>query len=800
MRSKCKRFLAVLLVMCLTLSVCSCKKKKKLKEDTVKDSDPYYQATVTEVGLDPEIRMGVLYFEESGARIIGHSVVSYYEILRDYPEELHRMLDNLTEPTTEEIAYILKTVEECYERGLVIYDLDGQELSRIDLPYNSEPVAVAEGRDGEILCLVSHTNFDDFRQTWELLVYSMEGVQTGSVSLPEDVNVWTQTIMVTSDGKIILSEYGAVTVFSENGKRIGTLVDDSFSGTVVESGGKYYVTLYDYPDGNEEGVIVCQELDVEKVMLIGERRALGSPSADIISGGDGKCYTIDGNGIKKVDPNSGNSEEFFKWDYTDVNYSGYANSIHVMSDNQIAFLRTDNETDASTGLLTSHTYIVHLQRAEGNPHVGKKYIDMGTIGNPMNDLLDYVVAYNTKDGNTSRIRVVDYSAEVAADLPYMKKQTMLAAKVYEDMVAGKGPDILVNFSCFSQFNSGEVLVDLNPYVDGENGLNREEYFDNVLSAFENKEKLFQIPVCFDIRGLLGNREMIGDRPGWTYSEFHQIVDTFPDGVSVFPYVEYEVLLENMLYDSMLSFVNYSKKEVYFDGDEFRQLLNIVKEYGENIQGEKEYRSNYGVPMIDNDDGFDRTPLRMMNDRKLALMPTEIVNLYQYAENRSILSGNTVYIGMPSPDGAGLSVEPILTLAISAFSTSKDAAWDFIRLLFDEDSQYTYTSSLGSIPLNRKAFDRINDDSFSDNQLLIEQFELNTQVDYMPMPEDMVRIQESDTQGFKELVEKASTIATSDPEIIAIIEDEAFDYFMDLKSVDEVCRIIQERASDVISKR
>ena len=361
-------------------------------------------------------------------------------------------------------------------------------------------------------------------------------------------------------------------------------------------------------------------------------------------------------------------------------------------------------------------------------------------------------------------------------------------------------DILVDFSCFSQFNSGEVLVDLNPYVDGENGLNREEYFDNVLSAFENKEKLFQIPVCFDIRGLLGNREMIGDRPGWTYSEFHQIVDTFPDGVSVFPYVEYEVLLENMLYDSMLSFVNYSKKEVYFDGDEFRQLLNIVKEYGENIQGEKEYRSNYGVPMIDNDDGFDRTPLRMMNDRKLALMPTEIVNLYQYAENRSILSGNTVYIGMPSPDGAGLSVEPILTLAISAFSTSKDAAWDFIRLLFDEDSQYTYTSSLGSIPLNRKALDRINDDSFSDNQLLIEQFELNTQVDYMPMPEDMVRIQESDTQGFKELVEKASTIVTSDPEIIAIIEDEAFDYFMDLKSVDEVCRIIQERASDVISKR
>jgi hypothetical protein len=800
MRSKCKRILSALLITGILFSVCSCKKKKQ-QEDIVKENDPYYQATVTDVGLDPEMRKGSLYFEESGAQIIGHSVVSSYEILHDYPEELYRMLDILYDPDSEDIAYILKTVEECYERGLVIYDLDGQELSRIDLPFNNAPAAIAEGRDGEILCLVSHTDFESFGQSWELLIYSMEGVQTGAVSLPDDLDPWTQTLMVTSDGKIIISEYGSISIFSANGELIGTLADASISGTVVENGGKYYVTMYDIPEDDDEGVTVVQELDVEKAMLIGERRALGSSmSADIISGGDGKCYTIDGNGIERVDLNSGKSEEFFKWDYTDVNYHSSArDSIRVVSDNQIAFLRTEYETDASTGFETARTQIVHLQRAEKNPHVGKKYIDMGTIGNPMDDLLDYVVSYNTREGNTSRIRVVDYSNEVAADIPYMKKQSMLAAKVYEDMLAGKGPDILVNFSCFSQFNSGEVLVDLNPYVDGKNGLNREEYFDNVLSAFENKDQLFQIPVCFDIRGLLGNREMIGERPGWTYSEFHQIVDSFPDDVSVFPYVEYEELLENLLYDSMLSFVNYSKKEVYFDGDEFRQLLSIVKEYGENLQDEEKYRSTYGVPMID-DDGVDNTPLRMMNDKKLALMPTEIVNLYQIAENRSILSGETVYIGMPSPDGAGVSAEPILTLAISAFSTSKEEAWDFIRRLFDEDSQYTYTSSLGSIPLNRKAFDRINEDSFSDNQMLVEQFEQNTQVDYMPMPEGLVRIQESDMQGFKELVEKTSTIVTSDPEIIAIIEDEAADYFMGLTTVDEVCSIIQQRASEVLSKR
>ncbi|MBR6255528.1 MAG: extracellular solute-binding protein [Clostridiales bacterium] len=796
MHSKGKRILAGLLVICMSFSVCSCKKKKKEEQRLVLETDPYYQAKVTELKFEPEKGKNYQYFRMNDPKIIGNSVVSPYEILNEYPKELKDILQSIysnIDYIEYDLVRVMNMVQQSYDRGLLIYDFDGQELSRIELPFNSEVVTIAEGRNGEILCLVEHVDFNTLKRTREILIYSMEGIQTGSVKLPEDMDVWIQTFMVTSEGSYIFSGYGFIEIISDKGERIGTIEDEGIDGIIVEAGGDYYSMMYTYPEGEGTGEAGYEKLDIKEVKLTGENRKIASLTTDVVPGGDGKTYTLDGNGIRRVDLASGQVEDFLNWNDSDVNYTSYASdSIRVISEDNVAFLRTDYETDKITGDWVTRTKIVSLKKADKNPHVGKKYIDMGTIGNPPEDLLDYVVNYNTTEGNTARIRVVDYSSEVSQDIPYMKQQTMLAAKVYEDMTAGKGPDILVNFSCFSQFNSGEVLVDLNPYVDGENGLKREEYFDNVLSAFENRDKLFQIPVCFDIRGLLGNEKMVGKRPGWTYSEFNQIADTFPSDVEVFPEMEYNDLLEKLLSDAMLSFVDYTKKEVYFDGDEFRQLLSIVKEYG-GLSSEESDPSN-SVP------GSALTPVGKMNSSKLALLPMEVYNLYQYAENRSILSGNTIYVGVPSPDGTGVSAQPVLTLAISSFSTSKEESWAFIRRLFDEDSQYTYTSSLGSIPLHRKAFDRINDDSLADNRMLVEQFETDSNNNGNPMPDSLVRITDSDATGFKALVENASTIVTSDPEIFSIIEEEAAFYFSDAKSVDEVCRIIQQRTSEAVSKR
>ena len=801
MRAKSKRVLSLFLILCLLITSASChKKSKKQSAETVQEQDPYFQASVKEIRIEPKFEKKVRAFTPNKAKIVGSSVVSSYEVIYEYSPEIERELNDLYDPTVKQLGDLMRKIQGFREHGLIIFDFDGNPMSEIKLPFNSEVIDLFQTRDGEIMCLVEHMDFDTLDVWRELMIYSTEGLLKETVKLPEDSLLSPQNILVAGNGSYILSDYGTIEILSGKGEVLGTLVEQELNGNAVEIGDKYYALMSSFSDNGLVESITFSELDLATCTLKGEKKKLDAVIGNAVSGGDGKCYTIDGNGIHSVDISSGKLEEILNWNSADVNYSNFdPASFRVISDSKSAFLRSAYETDKVTGDMIEKTYAVSLVKTDKNPHAGKKYIDMGTIGIPSGDLLDYIVSYNTEDGNTSRIRVRDYNTVLAPDLSYSQRQTILSDRVYSEMLEGKGPDILVNFSCFSQFNSEEILVDLNKYVDGPNGLNREEYFDNVLSAFENKGKLYQIPVCFDIRGLLGNKDLIGERTGWTYSEFSGIVEKLPSDVKVMAELEYNDLLERMLSDAMLDFIDYTKKDVYFDGDEFSQLLKITKEYGTDYV-ETGNADGDGIPDFTVSDPQQSTE-DLMKQGKLALLPTEIYNLYRYAETRSILENRGIYIGMPSPSGSGVSAMPVLTLAISSVSHNKDEAWTFIRRLFDEDSQYSYTSSLGSIPLHRKAFDRICDDAISDNQFLIEQFEHDESFfSFFPFPDTMVRISQDDAKGFKSLIESVSTIMSTDPSVLQIIEEEAAPYFRGEKSVEDVCRIVQDRTYAIVHGR
>ena len=295
--------------------------------------------------------------------------------------------------------------------------------------------------------------------------------------------------------------------------------------------------------------------------------------------------------------------------------------------------------------------------------------------------------------------------------------------------------------------------------------------------------------------------MIGERSGWTYNEFSQIVCDLPSDVKVFEDMEYKDLLYSLLTGAMRSFIDYTKKEVSFDGDEFKQLLQMVKTYGvEYVPKYDEYGNLFGtsecVPFPDEEQV--NTDL-MMND-KLALMVTYIYSLSQYSDLHHTLGEKEIFIGMPSPDGTGACASASLTLAISAFSQNKDESWDFIRRLFDEDSQYLYTSSLMSIPLSRKAFDRINQESIDERNRMLKENQQYA-INYGTLLHgDIKPITEQDVQDYRELVESVSTIESYDPAVLNIILEESAAYFADQKDVDDVCAIIQNRTQTIVNER
>ena len=800
MRCSFRRFLAGLLAVAMVLPLASCKKKKKPVKEIISETDPYFSADIVELEISTDADKIVEYQSVTAETLVGDRVIASYSISYEQPADLWDEYDEET-MTFEELDAFYEKFNEYYVQNVGIFGLDGKLISDIDMDPTMQISCISEGRNGEILIMGEEYNYSDNYEIYTvrntIFRFDQDGNQLGQFSLPEDVDFYPSYVCQAANGDYVISSYGELAVVTKNGVFVGSLEDERLQGELFPSGEDVYVCTI---ESNADYSVVTRylvKIDLEKADYADQKLELEYFN-NLCSDGQNGCVMITGSGISRVDIPNGKTEEYLKWDSTDVNYNNIT-SIRLFSEDRLSFVREEWKQDSETGEWRERIIISTLTRAEKNPHAGKTYIEMGMIGSPGSALMDYIISYNANEENKARMRVRDYSAEDGDSTISLKQINEICDQVYQEMLEGNGPDILADFSGYSQFNSENVLEDLNKYIDGTNGFSREEYFDNVLSAFETREKLFHVPVCFDIRGLLGNKEMVGERSGWTYPEFQQIVETLGPDVSVFEPKEYSMLLESLLSNSMSNFIDYEKKVVYFDGDEFKQLLQIAKQYGiEEIPIDTQSESMYenGVGLALPEDGIQA----MMEEGMLALMDTYIYRVDQYAENASLLDGNVVYVGMPSPDGTGMAAAPMLTMAISAFSNSKEEAWDFIRRMFDEDAQFEYTTSYTSIPLNRKAFDRVNETVVRENQENYDRT-LEMILDYGWETDELpTRITDEHIEGFRELVENVSTIQSVDPTVLDIIYEEAAAYFADQKSIDEVCKNIQNRTTTIVNER
>lgn len=786
----------------MVLPLTSCKRKKKPVKEIISETDPYFYADVAQLEITPDEDKIVEFQSITAETLIGDRVYASYSISYEVPADIWDDFDE-SKMTPEELDEFYEQYNAYYVQGVGIFNLDGKMISTIDIDSSLQVTSISEGWNGEVLILAEeYEYYDDYsiygmRST--IYRFDQDGNQKGIVRLPDEVNFYPNYICQAANGDYVISNYGELAVVTKNGFFVGSLVDENMQGELYPSGGDVYVSVIESDDDYSSVTRYLTKIDLATANISDEKVKL-EYFYNMCSDGQDGLVVITGAGIERFDLQTEKMEEYLNWDSTDVNYNNIS-SIRFYSEDRLSFIREEWKQDGETGEWGENIYVSTLTRAEKNPHAGKTYIEMGMIGSPGTALMDYIVSYNANEENKARMRVRDYSVESEETGITLKQINAISDQVYQEMLAGNGPDILVDFSGYSQFNSENVLEDLNKYIDGENGFKREEYFENVLSAFETRDKLFHVPVCFDIRGLLGNKSMVGERSGWTYPEFQQIVESLGSDVSVFEPKEYSLLLESLLSNSMSNFIDYEKKVVYFDGDEFKQLLQIAKQYGIaerpiDTESENLYENESGLLLPE-------TGIRaMMEEGMLALMDTYIYRVDQYAENASLLNGNVVYVGMPSPDGTGMAAAPMLTMAISAFSNSKEEAWDFIRRMFDEDAQFEYTTSYTSIPLNRRAFDRVNETILKESQENYENtLELIQEYGwYMEMGDLPTLITTEHIEGFRELVENVSTIQSTDPAVLDIINEEAAAFFADQKSLDEVCRNIQNRTTTIVNER
>ena len=571
------------LMICISMLIpmSGCKKKVPVR-DLIKEYDPFFSATTSKLTIPIDDSKILNSADVSSMELVDDYAVVNFNIFYNMPEEAMDELMNLDYSTDEGFIRSNEIYAEYYVSGFCIYNLDGsvRKAVRADGSW-SVMATICEGKDGTFWMLCEYIEAQECMVSYAFCNYDRDGNLISKMPV-DDVfyDVYPNQIILLDDDSFLVIGYGGYVRFSADGKCLYTILRDDVIGSGIYNAGKCYIQTEEYEPKSGTYSLAYRELDLETGTVSDNVRnpLMAARMSSIMSDGT-NFYYINSSCLERVDITTNKTEKILEWNDTDINFASiYSGDIRVLSDDEIVIGKIVSKFDPISASVTSDVEVTSLKRAEKNPHAGKSKIQIGSMGFPSDGFCEYIVCYNTDPTKESRICLYDYLSDLDYD-NYEKTIADISDEIYQNLRNGTGPDIMADFSQFFQFNNEELLVDLNKYIDGKGGLDRSAYFDNVLRAFESNGKLYSIPVCFDVSGLLGNKNLVGERTGWTFSEFNQIVSELPEGMEVIHTMYWEDLLDSLLSGSMNHFVDYKRQKTYFEGDEFKQILEITKRYG-----------------------------------------------------------------------------------------------------------------------------------------------------------------------------------------------------------------------------
>ena len=790
-----KRVLSVLLAGSVILSVSSCKKKNVRAERVVKETDPYFLSE--EMKLEFPVRSDVPLLKRNlrTVQTLSRYVIVNYNADYAMPADVQQRWDDFSmhfqDYTIEERQEITEIYNEYHENAIAVFHLDGGLCSVIHIEKYDWLNAVAEDSDGHFfLCL----NMSGDVAICELF-------SDGSMGEPQILSdslfnypSYTTFIMPDQNHMIFANDRGEMVITDREGNLINHLESiANFYGNVFKLDGKWYVYC-DRARSEVEGSPYLQEIDINTGKLSDVRVELTKAAAytyQYCQSKDG-LYIMTASNIAKVDLINGTFETSFSWNDADVgDHRITPEYSYIASSSEFYCVRDDRDHFNDSGYTGPDLVLIHLKKAENNPHAGKSIMIIACNGSddaisPV--LYDRIAEYNRDPEKKARIMIKSYQ-DVLSDYTVQveKSDAQIADLVYLDVQSKEGPDILLGFGVCSQFNTDEILLDLNPLIDGSSPLDRGTLFDNVISAAEIDGKLYQIPLIYEVRGLVGNKGYFVNQESCSFEEFDRIIDQLPETVSPLAPTAREDLLRALLSGAMNLFMDYGKKTVQFDTPEFRAILEFVRKYGVDKEEVKDANSASFIP--------NNERLREGLD---AAYYGEVMGIASFGYEAKQLNGEGIFLGVPSSSGSSMMAVERQSVAISKCSLYQDQAWDFIRSLFSQDIQTDLViNELNTVfPVSREALDLC----FQKQKKRYDQEAER----YKDIPDASVWDSSDYSQEvYDNLLAFLNNIheyASYDTSAMLIILEEAPGYFTGQRSLDDVVKNIQNRCTTIVNER
>ena len=739
-----KRIIASMCAFAILVSITGCHKsgtKKQKEYRVVKETDPYFSAQEVELQIplqeDKELRQLLVHEPKIDGDHVRFKFDASYKIPKELDDKQYLCAQGIDNFTDEERLAIWEELMTYFDEGVAIFDFDGDFLGVEKEEPDSDVQMPQEAQDMGLF--------------------------------------YSETLR---DGRILCWSFEKIVLFDKDGKALASYSPELFGGRVYVVGDQILIGGRNYDDEKPENTYdYLQKLDQDTLKEKGDRiRLYGSGGTDSICVGEQGLFSMNSDGIHRIDTETGKEEDFLLWSDTDLNYVGIIGEGAMISEDICHLIKYTDETIDEQGHFVMHVSLVTLTKEAKNPHAGKTVIELGDARENDNDLVEAVVAYNLLPEKKVRIKMRDYSAYANASGAYEKAISTIADKVYLDMLAGTGPDILVNFGGSPAFQSEGILMDLTPYLSGDAGLPDSSYYGTLLHAYENNGKIFHLPTNVELQGFWGNKKYLPDITAVSDSDLDAISKRLPENMQILPPMEYEDLLEDLLSQRLDRYIDPQNGRCDFTDASFSELLETVKKFGSHVE----------EPDVEEyEEAMAKEPTTLLREEMVAMIPCTISSPSDYQKCLSLQNGNRgVYAygdtGVSGTDGnitqnrvAGMAVDSRMTVAISSNTFYAQDSWDFIRTLFSEENQMNFAESLGGIPVSRSAVD-----------ILCEKNGMT----------------EQEKSAFAEELERTHEIRVLDDAVMDIVKEEAEGYFLGQKDLNTVVCTIQNRVATVLKER
>jgi hypothetical protein len=254
------------------------------------------------------------------------------------------------------------------------------------------------------------------------------------------------------------------------------------------------------------------------------------------------------------------------------------------------------------------------------------------------------------------------------------------------------------------------LTDMNELLAQDSTVAKDMFLDSYMDAMQQTDgKLYALSSGFYIRTLYGRTEYFGEKCGWGLQDFLNIGTQLSENVCLIASSPQD-FLENILSCNIDSFVDWDNAACNFTDGRFAQLLTLCKAYADD-GGAAPSSVQSGDALLDY-----AAIMKALND--------------DISANEGL-----TYIGYPGVPGNGAILGTNDAIAICSQSDKKDAAWEFIKMLFSTEYQM---NCLGPFyPVTKEAFNETLENLQCGAEKKDVLLELVSGVQYRVLPNDPI---------------------------------------------------------------